>query len=498
MSTTPSPLPARGADALRAYRSKRNFALTPEPAESARVDRAVAEKWSFVVQKHWASRLHYDFRLELDGAMKSWAVPKGPSFDPKIKRMAVQVEDHPIAYAGFEGTIPPKQYGAGKVIVWDRGSWKPLNDPGQGYRDGNLKFELHGHKLIGKWVLVRMKGHGEKQAPWLLIKEKDAFTRSSAEYSVVDALPDSVQALGLPKRSEVAADLVRLPSRAKHSRQAGGPSPALELPSEAVPAELPVKLAPQLATLAAGLPSSPADWVYEIKFDGYRLLVRNDATGARLVTRNGHDWTSKLRSLHSAIEDLKLPPGWYDGEIVVPNESGIPDFGALQRSFDSASTKGVVIYLFDLPYVDGHDLRAAPLEKRRAVLKRLLSFSPLDAVRFSEEFNAAPDSVFASACKLGLEGVMAKRRNARYQSSRSADWLKLKCGLRQEFVIGGYTAPQGARSGLGALLLGVHDARGVLQHAGNVGTGFSQQTLKDLKQALDGLSRSRSPFDVTP
>ena len=480
MSRVPARSLERADDPLQVYKSKRNFALTLEPADGGQ---SVADQLAFVVQKHWASGLHYDFRLELDNVMKSWAVPKGPSLDPKVKRMAVQVEDHPLSYAAFEGQIPARQYGAGKVIVWDAGTWTPLHDPHQAFRDGNLKFELRGHKLHGKWVLVQMKGKGEKQAPWLLIKEKDSFARAAAEYSVVDELPGSVKALGpLPRNAPGAAGRGH-----RVAADAGWPP-------EAVPAALPPTLAPQLATLVAGPPPGPAAWLYEIKFDGYRMLVRSDDSGARLFTRNGHDWTSKLLPLQQAFDRLKLPPGWYDGEIVVPNEAGVPDFGALQQSFELKRTDDVVLYLFDLPYVDGHDLRNASLEARRAVLKRLLAGSTSDLIRFSEAFDAAPESVLACACRMGLEGVIAKRRSATYRSSRSADWIKLKCSQRQEFVIGGYTGPQGARLGFGALLLGVHDAHGTLQYAGNVGTGFSQPSLKDIMKALVARSQMRSPF----
>jgi bifunctional non-homologous end joining protein LigD len=469
----------RPHDLLRRYAAKRDFSRTPEPAAGGP---SGAPLRRFVVQKHWAKGLHYDFRLELDGVLKSWAIPKGPSLDPKVKRMAVAVEDHPLAYAAFEGRIPAGLYGAGEVIVWDAGSWVPLHDPGQAYLDGNLKFELRGHKLHGHWVLVRMKGQGEKQEPWLLIKEKDAFARAAAEYSVVDALPESTKALGPPARSATPAK-----PRRRRARPAG-------LPVEAVPAALPPTLAPQLATLAAGPPPDAAGWLYEIKFDGYRMLVRSDAAGARLFTRNGQDWTHRLPALRRAFEDLKLPAGWYDGEIVVPNEAGVPDFGALQQSFDLQRTDDVVLYLFDLPYVDGHDLRNVPLEGRRVVLEGLLEQSASEHIRFSAEFDAAPESVWASACRMGLEGVIAKRRSARYRSSRSDDWIKLKCRQRQEFVIGGYTCPRGARGGFGALLLGVHDAQGALQYAGSVGTGFGQQALQDIKKAMDTRSRSRSPF----
>ncbi len=492
--TTPAPVAA--PDPLRAYKDKRNFARTPEPAEGGR---PAADEPGFVVQKHWASSLHYDFRLELDGAMKSWAVPKGPSLDPTVKRMAVQVEDHPLAYAEFEGTIPAGQYGAGKVIVWDQGTWAPLGDPRQGLRDGNLKFDLKGHKLHGRWVLVRMKGKGEKQTPWLLIKEKDAHARAAADYSVVDELQASVKP-GAPSARparpraaagpEVAARAGR-PSAAK----AALPSTAKTgLPEGAVAAPLPEALPPQLASWLASPPPDAAAWLYEIKFDGYRLLVRNSAGGAQLFTRNGHDWTAKLRPLQRAFESLQLPPGWYDGELVLPGDAGVPDFGALQQVFEAQRTDAVVLFLFDVPFAQGHDLRSVPLHARRAYLKALLASKDSDAIRFSDEFDAAPHSMLASACQLGLEGIIAKRRSSPYRSGRGADWVKLKCGLRQEFVIGGYTAGQGARAGLGALLLGVYDTHGVLQHVGDVGSGFSDRVLKDLQAALDVRVQSRSPF----
>lgn len=452
-------------EALARYKAKRNFSITPEPAGSGETAEGAL---TFVVQKHWASHLHYDFRLELGGTMKSWAVPKGPSFDSRVKRMAVQVEDHPISYSSFEGTIPKKQYGAGKVMVWDNGIWQPQGNPRKGYREGNLKFELHGHKLHGRWVLVRMKGKGEKQQPWLLIKEQDRFARPSTEFSVVDELPDSVKAL--PARSESG------------------------MPPEAIPAKLPAKLAPQLATLVEGPPADPADWVYEIKFDGYRLLTRIDGVDIRLFTRNGNDWTSKLVPLQKAIAALELPPGWYDGEIAVLNENNVPDFGALQQAFASNRTRDVVLYLFDLPYFEGHDLRAAPLAARRTVLQRVLQKAPSEQVRMSDVFDAPLESVIASACKMGLEGVIAKRRDSTYGSQRSANWIKLKCAQRQEFVVGGYTDPQGARTGIGSLLLGVYDAQGGLRYAGNVGTGFNERTLQDLKRKLNALATSTSPF----
>ncbi|RZJ17064.1 MAG: DNA ligase D, partial [Haliea sp.] len=469
----------RPASALKAYRDKRNFDVTPEPAEGGTPN---DDARAFVVQKHWASRLHYDFRLELDGTMKSWAVPKGPSFDPADKRMAVHVEDHPLSYNSFEGTIPEKQYGAGKVIIWDKGTWIPLEDPRKGYQQGKLKFELRGHKLQGHWTLVRMKGRGEKQEPWLLIKERDDQARPAAEFSVVDAMPDSVK--NLP--AVAAAGPGEMPP-------APGPAPDGP-PAGARKAALPKELQPQLATLVDAPPKDTEGWIYEIKFDGYRMLARAEDGAVRLLTRNGNDWTHKLSPLRKALEAMELPDGWYDGEIIMPGERVPADFQALQGAFESSRTADIVYYLFDLPYCAGYDLREVPLQERRAVLQRVVERKPQDKVRFSEVFDARPQDIVASACRLGLEGVIAKRRDSAYVTRRSSDWIKLKCGQRQEFVIGGYTDPKGSRTGIGALLLGVHDAKGQLQYAGNVGTGFNEQTLRDLREKLDALASDTRPF----
>ncbi len=480
-------------DALKQYKAKRNFTITSEPAEGGKPGK---DALTFVIQKHWASRLHYDFRLELDGTMKSWAVPKGPSYDTHDKRMAVHVEDHPISYSDFEGTIPEKQYGAGKVIIWDKGTWEPLDDPRQGYDSGNLKFEIHGHKMHGKWVLVRMKGKGEKHEPWLLIKEKDDYARPADEFSVVDELPDSVKDLPLPGASK------RAPKRAAAKAPAATPAEAPAkrgatarvMPPEAVKAELPGSFAPELATLVDKPPSTPADWIFEIKFDGYRLLARVEGKAVRLFTRNGHDWTDRLARLHQALVKMKLPDGWYDGEIVVHDEHGKPNFGLLQTAFDGSDTADIVYFVFDAPYLNGYDMRDVPLASRRALLEKVLAKAPLESVRFSAEFGNDPAQLVQAACKLGLEGVIGKRRDARYVSRRSPDWIKLKCGQRQEFVIGGYTDPQGSRTGIGALLLGTYDENKVLRYAGNVGTGFNEATLRALKKKLDALATDESPF----
>lgn len=455
------------ADSLKTYRNKRNFQVTSEPAEGGQPNESAR---AFVIQKHWASRLHYDFRLELDGAMKSWAVPKGPSYDPSVKRMAVQVEDHPIAYNQFEGQIPEGQYGAGKVIIWDEGVWVPVGDARKGYREGHLKFDLQGKKMQGRWALVRMKGkESDKQPPWLLIKDRDDFARAEADFSVVDEMPDSV----VPLRSK------------------GEEAEESKLPGHA--AALPASLKPQLATLIDGAPPESDDWLYELKFDGYRLLVRIDGDDVKLYTRNGHDWTAKLPHIAEAFGKLPAKCAWVDGEAVVLDENGVPNFQALQNAFDGDRTGNIIFYAFDLPFIGQRDLRDEPLHVRRALLAQLMETSHDDHLRFSEAFNATPASLVASACKMGMEGIIAKRLSSRYVSRRSDNWLKIKCAKRQEFVIVGYTAPQGSREGLGALLLAVHDEDGALRYAGKVGTGFDRAKLIALQKDLARIETHDKP-----
>ena len=453
------------ASALADYHRMRDFAHTPEPRGDVSTSPAAP---AFVVQKHAARSLHYDFRLELDGTLKSWAVPKGPSLDPAVKRMAVQVEDHPLAYADFEGTIPAKHYGAGTVIVWDRGTWSPVGDASTGLRDGHLKFDLRGEKLQGRWALVRMKPRaGERQPAWLLMKERDAAARPAGEFDVLTAAAGSVmlrtRATEPPRRARVA---------------------------------LPATLAPQLATLVDAVPSG-SDWQYEIKFDGYRLLTRVDGRSVRCFTRNGNDWSAKLPALVDAVRALKLAPCWLDGELVALDANGLPDFQALQNAFEAKQTTALTYFVFDLPFHGGEDLRAQALGARRERLRALLK-GRAGTIRFSDAFAGDPATLLASAREVGLEGLIGKRVDSSYRSARSPDWVKLKTRQRQEFVVGGYTDPKGARSGIGALLLGVHDASGALRYAGNVGSGFDERTLTALKRRLSALAASQSPFADAP
>jgi bifunctional non-homologous end joining protein LigD len=487
-------------DALKLYKSKRDFSITSEPVEGGEPSKGAL---TFVIQKHWATRLHYDFRLELDGAMKSWAVPKGPSYDTHDKRMAVHVEDHPISYSDFEGTIPPHQYGAGKVIVWDKGTWTPVGDPRQGYAKGEIKFEMHGHKMHGRWVLVRLRHHAdERQEHWLLIKEADEYARPAGEFSVVDEMPDSVHDLPMPdgpdepvaqaKVDELKAE--RDGATLTRARKAAGRRTRSAMPAGAVKAELPETLSAELATLVDGPPPDPENWIYEIKFDGYRMLTRVEGKDIRLITRNGNDWSDRLGPLKKEIQRMKLPDGWYDGEIVVHDENGKPSFNLLQQAFDGSNQSQVVYFVFDLPYFKGHDLREVRLDERRPILQQALAERPSDTVRFSAEFGTDPAQLVVAACQIGLEGVIGKRRDSRYVTRRSPDWIKLKCGMRQEFVIGGYTDPQGSRKGIGSLLLGYYDEAGVLRYAGHVGSGFNGASLRHLRATLEAIPSEQNPF----
>ena len=458
------------------YTRKRNFEVTSEPPEPAPVKRGkkAPSALRFVIQKHDARNLHYDFRLELDGTLKSWAVPKGPSLDPTQKRLAVHVEDHPISYGTFEGNIPEGQYGAGDVIVWDHGVWQPMGDPKETYKAGKLKFTLIGEKLSGDWALVRthLRGSGDKEQ-WLLIKEKDQQARPISEFDVVAELPKSVLS-DATVGGKATSKAVKKPKAVKSK-----------------PTALPEQFSPQLATLVDKAPAG--DWRYEIKFDGYRILARIDNGKVRLLTRNGHDWTAKLPLQAKALAEMKLDGSWLDGEVVVLNDKGFPDFQGLQNAFEIGRSVDIIYFIFDAPFLHGVDQRELPVEDRRAALKKALGRKSRQILRFSEAFTAKHQDIIESACALSLEGVIGKRAGSPYVSRRSPDWIKLKCRLRQEFVIIGYTAPQGSRSGFGALLLGVYDDKGLV-YAGRVGTGFNQANLKLFHGQLQKIGRKTSPL----
>ena len=477
------------------YNRMRDFSATSEPAaKRSGKTKAKDHALQFCIQKHDASRLHYDFRLELDGALKSWAVPKGPSLDPKVKRLAVHVEDHPIDYATFEGSIPEGHYGAGDVIVWDRGVWIPQEDPAQAYAKGKLKFELQGEKLSGLWNLVRTHMPG-KQEQWFLIKHQDSAAKPESDYDVVVAAPDSVLSdrTILPKKAKTAAK----PKPVKKPASKVAPEGQSAKLTGAHKAKLPELIKPELATLVEKAPDG--EWSYEIKFDGYRIMARIDHGQVKLFTRNGHDWTHKLPAQAKALTDLDLESAWLDGEMVVANEQGVPDFQALQNAFEEGSSGNILYYLFDMPYLNGVDLREVPVEERRVALATVLRTHEDPLLRFSDSFGEAPDALLTSACQMQMEGLIGKRLGSPYVSRRSGDWIKLKCKHRQEFVVVGYTDPKGSRSAFGALLLGLHDRdSGKLGYAGKVGTGFNETTLKSIYAQLLPLKAKKASVANPP
>jgi len=519
---------------LERYREKRNFRATPEPR--GRVARGKAKELSFVIQKHAASHLHYDFRLELNGVLLSWAVPKGPSLDPNDKRLAMHVEDHPLEYGGFEGIIPPRQYGSGTVMVWDRGSWHPIGDPVAGYQKGHLKFELDGEKLKGGWDLIRTHsskygGKSGKQA-WLLIKESDEYAKEGAAARIVEEEPDSVvsgrsleeiardkanewhsnRSVAANVRGGALADVVSAksrkaakPSAGKASRSvsaggANGKNKAAQLsPASAAGAKktrMPASLSPTLATLVDSAPTGD-DWIHEVKFDGYRMVSRIDHGDVRIYSRNGKEWTAVLPSVVAALQRLDVDQAWLDGEIAVADAKGLTSFQQLQNALSDPRAKTISYFVFDLLYHNGYDLRGVALTERKQLLRALVGKS--DAVlRYSIDVQGSGAEFFEQACKLKLEGAISKRANSVYREGvRTRDWLKVKCGRRQEMVIGGFTDPQGSRSGFGALLLGIHEG-GKLRYAGKVGTGFDDKTLTKLRAILAKLEQKEAPFVNPP
>jgi len=505
---------------LARYRAMRDFAVTAEPRGGESSPRPnVAERLPFVVQKHAARQLHYDFRLGWNGVLKSWAVAKGPSYFPGDKRLAVEVEDHPMEYGGFEGTIPKGQYGGGTVMVWDFGYWQPLGDVDLQLKKGDLKFILNGTKLKGKWVLVRMRHKDSDRSDrsnWLLIKERDEYTQSEDAPAITDHAPDSALTQRTMEQIAQSNDHVwdakkglleprsdREPrSESRSAREGARKGSAAERALRGAPKEnFPGFISPQLAEEARSAPNSP-NWIHELKLDGYRAQVhiqansqgRGTGTKTRLLTRKGLDWTARMPMLAEAAAEMGVESAILDGEIVVLDESGRSSFSDLQAAFQNGKSADIVYFAFDLLHLDGRNLRGLPLIKRKGILENLLlQAGPSPVLRFCEHIRARGDVVFAKASELGAEGIVSKQVNAPYTSGRGSTWLKMKAKIKQEFVIGGFCPLAKTGSGLGSLLLGYYDG-GKLLYAGRCGTGFSNETQRTLRIRLDALVQQATSF----
>ena len=484
---------------LQTYHAKRRFGVTAEP--KGKVERRTGN--AFVIQKHDATRLHYDLRLELDGVMKSWAVTRGPSLVPGEKRLAVQVEDHPIEYNSFEGTIPEGEYGGGTVMVWDRGTWEPEEDPHRGMEKGHLSFRLDGEKLHGGWHLVRMRRRpGEKKDNWLLIKQQDEAARGPRDKDILEQKARSVKtgrsmdeiAKGAPKKRSVArakrsapksaaAGKATAPKRKSKRKRAGDAPPDF--------------IEPCLASLADKAPDS-GNWLHEIKFDGYRLQARLDDGKVKLLTRRGLDWTAKFSSIAKAVAALPAATAIIDGEVVVEDDKGVSSFSLLQQALKSGDDSGMRFYVFDLMFLNGDDIRPLPLGHRKAALQKLIAKAPKDTpLRLSESIDEPGGTLLKHACKLGLEGIVSKRADAGYHSGRGHDWIKAKCSDRQEFVVAGFAPAANDARAVGALVLGVYD-KGALHYAGRAGTGFTHDSARDIYRKLSPLKLAKSPFATVP
>jgi bifunctional non-homologous end joining protein LigD len=482
----------RRKDKLSLYRRKRDFAVTSEPSGERP---AAAGGGRYVMQLHAARRLHFDLRLEIDGVYKSWAVTRGPSLDPKDRRLAVEVEDHPLEYGTFEGTIPKGEYGGGTVMLWDRGQWIPHGDPAKAHKKGHLEFEFDGERLKGGFHLVRMAdrdegtGKGAKHN-WLLIKKSDRWAKPGRGDAAI-ANATSVKT-GRTMR-EIAAgggpkwDSTRSAAAMKKNVA------ALEADARGKPGRLPAIIEPELTTLVDAPPDG-SSWVHEVKFDGYRMGARIENGAVKMITRSGLDWTRKFPGIAKALAKTGIKSAWLDGEIVVPDENGLSSFSSLQRALSEGDDEDMVFYVFDLPYLNGADLRALPLVQRKQILRDAMFAKPRNgALAYSDHHDAEGSDFFKAACNMALEGVVSKRKDSSYRSGRGRDWVKSKCVDRDEFVIGGYT-PSRAGRGIGSLLVG-HYEGGKLVYDGRAGTGYTGEEALALEKSLRGRKAADCPFE---
>jgi bifunctional non-homologous end joining protein LigD len=504
---------------LSRYRAMRDFSKTAEPSGRQKVDKSAQLR--FVIQKHAATRLHHDLRLELDGVFRSWAVTRGPSLNPQDKRLAVEVEDHPLDYGDFEGTIPKGQYGGGTVQLWDRGYWRPVGklSAAEQLKKGELKFELEGERLHGSWVIVRMKGdrYGGKRTNWLLIKHRDEHARDAqGAQALMDE--DRSVASGRPM-ADIAAGKGRAPKPFMMKGQAGKANavwqsnrasedepasrPALKFVAQLAPRKakgtkkkagkrvrMPAFIEPELCK-SVDRPPAGGGWGHEVKFDGYRLQLRISNGEVTLKTRKGLDWTGKFAAIAAAASEF--PNAIIDGEVAALDENGSPDFAALQAALSEGRTDDLIFFAFDLLYSDAGDRRSLPLCERKAELKEYLDEQGQDAtslIRYVEHFETAGDAVLNSACRMNLEGIISKRLDSKYRGGRSDAWTKAKCRAGQEVVIGGWKQTgQNFRS----LMVGVNRG-GHLVHVGSVGTGFGGEKLRQLWPKLKKLETDKNPF----
>lgn len=453
---------------VKKYREKRNFKLTPEPLGSKK---SVRSKHLYVIQKHAASHLHYDFRIEMSGVLKSWAIPKGPSLNPQVKRLAVHVEDHPLDYGNFEGTIPKGEYGGGTVMLWDIGTWHPKDaSMTKAYQKGHLTFELKGKKLKGLWNLIRINNDNKN---WLLIKIKDNTASDDLTDTILQKKPLSVLT-------------GKTMDQITHS---------IDIP-DAVKSRLPQTITPELATLVEKPPIGN-DWLHEIKFDGYRLICVIKRKKIHLYTRNKNDWTKKFKSILKDLEGIEVENAIFDGEIVVLDENQRSNFQYLQNALKQNNSYHFIYYIFDLIYYNGLDLSKTPLIERKKILGKLFPSKNHGSIRYSDHILGKGDKIFKKSCKLMLEGIVSKNIYSHYISKRTTDWLKIKCFKRQEFVIGGYTSPQGSRQYFGSLLIGVYSKNKKFKYCGHVGTGFTEESLKSLFTLLKKHESSEPHFSET-
>lgn len=476
-------------DLLSEYNRKRDFTITGEPKGKAGRNRK--KSLEFVIQKHGARRLHYDFRLELDGVMKSWAVTRGPSYNPNDKRLAVQTEDHPMDYNQFEGVIPDKQYGAGPVIIWDRGEWSPDEDPHRGLQKGHLVFHLSGDRMHGKWHLVRMHTK-EKRENWLLIKSDDEYAVvGNGEDSFLDSENTSVISGKTLDEMREGRAAEKAPKASKSTRSKSDKAVKAKKARPADFAALQKAYGNvELATLVEYPPSS-AEWLHEIKYDGYRLLafIRNGSV--LLQTRGKQDWTHKFPTLADELATLDVKSAIIDGEAVVADAEGRTVFSALQAALSDGRDEQIEAWFFDLLYLNGKDYAAKPLLERKAALEKILPAKSA-RVHFSPHFDSSPN-LLEHACKIGAEGLVSKLKDSAYRGRRTHDWVKSKCGQEQEFVIGGFMPAKQHAKAVGALLLGYYKDN-KLHYAGKVGTGFNQKSAREIYERLIKLQVDKSPF----